>query len=446
MRTRRTGLRKRVGAVAALAVAALTTAGASQATAEQATARPAPATIAPAQAAPATTAPAKAAPGASTSAPVSWTVALGHGGSSAVNVRYAAGALQVRSAGFSPAGERPDQGYGSQVYPAHAVGHPVNRVRVALTATTPASTRVTVDVRGRDGSGAWTEWRAVNAAGSAVLPRVVDAVQARVDLWSHAAAVRVRGLRLTADTTPVAAAAGAVRPAAAESYQVYATREGLVGGTTANGHVIQTNDHFVALPSDRALSPNGSSAYSVTVCGPARCETAPVWDVGPWNTTDDYWNPAGTRQSWTGLAQGMPEAEAAYQSGYNGGQDQFGRSVSNPAGIDLADGTFYNVGLNDNGWVTVTYNWTSGGGAGTKNFPTWGTGVNIHGQANSTSGVVAVLAGPTTVAVQCQVHGQSITYDGITNDGWSYLPAYGGYISNIFINVPQAWLPGVPTC
>ena len=144
------------------------------------------------------------------------------------------------------------------------------------------------------------------------------------------------------------------------SYQVYATREGLVGGTTANGHVIKPSDHFVALPSGTALSPNGSGSYSVQVCGPARCETAPVWDVGPWNTHDNYWD--ASRAEFTNLPQGEPEAQAAYQSGYNGGHDEFGRNVSNPAGIDLADGTFYNVGLNNNGWVTVTYLWTGGGG------------------------------------------------------------------------------------
>ena len=427
MRTRRLSLRKKAGVVSALAFVVLGTAAAtSNASATGAV---------------------NAARGASTSAPVGWTVDLSRGGTSAVNVRYAAGALQVRSRTFSPAGERPGLGYGSQIYPVHTVGHPVNRVHAVLDATVPASTQVTIDVRGMDGTGAWTEWRETDASGIAVLPRVVDKVQARLDLVSHAGAVKVRSLKLSADTTPVAVTAQTVRPAAALSYQVYATREGLVGGTTANGHVIQTSDHFVALPSGRGLSPNGTSTYSVTVCGPARCETAPVWDVGPWNTTDDYWNPAGTRQSWTNLAQGMPEAQAAYQTGYNGGHDQFGRAVSNPAGIDLADGTFYNVGLNDNGFVTVTYNWTSGGGStGTTNFPTWGTDVNIHGQANTTSGVVAQLANPTTVAVQCQVHGENITYDGITNDAWSYLPAYGGYISNIFINVPQAWLPGVPNC
>jgi hypothetical protein len=76
-----------------------------------------------------------------------------------------------------------------------------------------------------------------------------------------------------------------------KTYRVFATREGLVGRTTANGHVITPRDHFVALPSRRALSPRGSNQFSVRVCADnGRCETAPVWDVGPWNTRDDYWN------------------------------------------------------------------------------------------------------------------------------------------------------------
>ncbi|MYS74826.1 hypothetical protein GTY88_31070, partial [Streptomyces sp. SID5926] len=251
---------------------------------------------------------------------------------------------------------------------------------------------------------------------------------------------------LTADDAGTAPAepAPATR-AAAFSARVYATREGLVGHTTANGHVIRANDHFVALPSRRALSPNGSGQYSVQVCGPARCETAPVWDVGPWNTHDDHWNPAAQREQWKDLPQGLPQAQAAYEDGYNGGRDEFGRQVANPAGIDLADGTFYNIGLNDNGWVTVTYLWTEGGGD-TTSFPTWGTDVSVRQQATTDSTRVASLPGPTTVRVRCQVHGQLVNYEGYSNDAWSYLPDYGGYVSNIFVDVADPWLPGVPTC
>ena len=153
---------------------------------------------------------------------------------------------------------------------------------------------------------------------------------------------------------------GLLQPRTPKTYRVFATREGLVGGTTANGHVIAPRDHFVALPSGRALSPRNTGTYSVTVCADnGRCETAPVWDVGPWNTRDDYWNPSAIRQNWSSLPQGTPEAQAAYQNGYNGGKDQFGRTVTNPAGIDLADGTFWDgLGLTNNSWVNVTYLWT----------------------------------------------------------------------------------------
>lgn len=148
------------------------------------------------------------------------------------------------------------------------------------------------------------------------------------------------------------------------TYRIYATREGLVGGTTANGHIIKTRDHFVALPSRRGLNANDSTyTYTVNLRNPSNGRVknnVPVWDVGPWNTKDDYWNL--NREMWTDLPRGKPEAQAAYQDGYNGGKDQFGRVVANPAGIDLADGTFWDdMGMVGNGWIDVTYNWVSAG-------------------------------------------------------------------------------------
>ncbi|MFI5855390.1 N-acetylmuramoyl-L-alanine amidase [Streptomyces parvulus] len=86
-----------------------------------------------------------------------------------------------------------------------------------------------------------------------------------------------------------------------------------------------------------------------------------------------------------------------------------------------------------------------GGGTGTP-FPTWGTDVSVRQQPTTDSARVASLPGPTSVRVACQVHGGLVEYDGYSNDAWSYLPDYGGYVSNIFIDVDDAWLPGVPTC
>lgn len=291
-----------------------------------------------------------------------WTENLALVQSSDFNVAWTGKALTVKDGRVHATTSHDTRGYGQDVLPAHSLAKPVNEVAVTLKAGRPSGSEAHVDVRGLALNGKWTEWVPAAATGATRLSASVTQVQARLTLWNGAqeAAPSVSSLTLSADYS--AAVAPQIIHPMSVSYQVYATREGLVGGTTANGHVIQPSDHFVALPSGTALSPNGSGDYSVQVCGPSTCETAPVWDIGPWNTRDDYWD--ASRAEFTDLPQGEPEAQAAYQSGYNGGEDQFGRTVSNPAGIDLADGTFYNIGLNDNGWVTVTYLWTGGGGSG----------------------------------------------------------------------------------
>ncbi|MGW8065236.1 hypothetical protein ACVV2G_23955 [Streptomyces ziwulingensis] len=355
--------------------------------------------IALAGAAPAT-APVRAA-AASSSAPVSWQPDLSRTGTDDVNVQYAEGALRVRDGSAGPASLERDGGYASAVLEARPMERAVNRVTVALDATVPAAASVESDVRGRSADGTWTEWRQA-AAGTAVeLPRDAVEIQARLTLWSAKGGdtAAVRSLTLTADDAGGGHAEPAPPTASAFSARVFATRVGLVGHTTANGHVIRENDHFVALPSRRALSPNGSGQYSVQVCGPARCETAPVWDVGPWNTHDDHWNPSAQREQWQDLPRGLPEAQAAYEDGYNGGRDEFGRQVANPAGIDLADGTLYDVGLVDNGWVNVTYLWTDSGGE-TGALPARGPDVGVRQQGTTVSTRVANLPGPTTVRVR----------------------------------------------
>lgn len=171
-----------------------------------------------------------------------------------------------------------------------------------------------------------------------------------------------RSFTLLLAGTTLCAALFQVPPAdAGPTYRIYGTREGLVGGTTSNGHVIGSRDRFVALPSTKSLDCNGCRSKTVTIKNPANgriVSNVPIWDVGPWNTKDDYWN--SPREYFSGLAKGLPEAQAAYDNGYNGGKDQFGRTVANPAGIDLADGTFWDdLGMSDNGWLSVTYNFVA---------------------------------------------------------------------------------------
>lgn len=161
----------------------------------------------------------------------------------------------------------------------------------------------------------------------------------------------------------------APRAAAATSpFSVFATREGLVGKTTANGHKIVENDHFVALPSRRALNRTDSLAdleFEVALSANGRTARLPVWDVGPWNTKDDWWNISAFRQSFQDLARGVPESQAAFRDGYSGGLDGSGRVVKNAAGIDLGDGAFrLDLAMVDNGTISVKPLWLLDGAPG----------------------------------------------------------------------------------
>jgi hypothetical protein len=116
-------------------------------------------------------------------------------------------------------------------------------------------------------------------------------------------------------------------------FNVIASREGLVGGTTACGHTITSNDHFVALPATGLCNKgvvlrNGGAGNAVFTN---------VLDVGPWfphasATTgnpcvgggDAYWNNGG-----------IPRVETS-------------SCDSDDAGIDLADGTFSDLRLTGN--------------------------------------------------------------------------------------------------
>ena len=114
--------------------------------------------------------------------------------------------------------------------------------------------------------------------------------------------------------------------------KVKATREGLVGGTTASGYVVDTVVPFVALPSTRALH------RVVRVTNPAngRAAIAIVLDVGPWNVHDDAYVFHGQR----------PQAES--------GTDTRGRQT-NGAGIDLGERIWRVLGLTDNAAIEWTF-------------------------------------------------------------------------------------------
>ncbi|MEJ2867406.1 hypothetical protein WCD74_06485 [Actinomycetospora sp. OC33-EN08] len=246
------------------------------------------------------------------------------------------------------------------------LGAVADRVSAAVTADAPGSSQVLVAVRGLRDDGSWSEWFPTGREGPAQLPAPTLQVQVRVTLVAGdgGQGPSLRRLWLTADATPTPRRLARTTPAAPFGARVFATRIGLVGNTTANGHRIVDDDRFVALPSRRGLAPEGTGDYTVRVCADnGRCTWAPAWDVGPWNVRDDHWN--AERESFRDLPRGLPQAQAA-RDGYADGRDGLGRRVANPAGIDLADGTFRrDLRLEDNAWVDVAYLWTGTGPTGT---------------------------------------------------------------------------------
>lgn len=80
------------------------------------------------------------------------------------------------------------------------------------------------------------------------------------------------------------------------------------------------------------------------------------------------------------------------------------------------------------------------------NFTTWGNGVNVRSAPQLSASVVTTLPGPTQVFVECQVQGDTVTANGYTNDWWAKLRDQNGYMTNIYIDDPNAKLPGVPDC
>lgn len=367
-----------------------------------------------------------------------WAVDLSGIDGDDTNVVASSGALTL--AGWTvraaSAGAGPEQG--SLISAPHRLPASAGLVHAALSATVPAGAQAEVDVRGQRDDGTWQEWQPAPAR----LAAPSTTVQVRLTLWATPGgdSPRIHALSLTAQAgQPVAMTA----PQQPLTFDVFATREGLVGGTTANGHVIVRRDHFAALPSRRGLARRGHGEYSVRVCAAnGRCAWAPVWDVGPWNTRDDYWNPAGVRQMWADLPRGLPQAQAAHRNGYNGGRDQYERRVRNPAGIDLADGTFWDaLQLTDNSWVTVTYLWTGTGGGPTGTVLTQGGPLNVRDRPDTTLPAVGLAGNRSQVHVQCQSEGQSATGTQGSSTTWLRIGP-GMYVSRAWVALPHQ----VPQC
>jgi len=330
----------------------------------------------------------------------SWAAELAVEGGDDTNVVTGGAAVRLEDLADRAASRGPAPAEGELLLTPRRPAAATDRVAADVTADLPPGAEVIVAVRGTRDDGTWGPWSEARSDEPARLSEPTVELQVRVTLVAapDGRGPALRRLWLTADRAP--AGLGAPRPAAAFGARVFATRIGLVGNDTANGHEVVRDDRFVALPSRRALSPRGSGDYTVRVCaGADRCTWAPVWDVGPWNTTDDHWSER--RQAFGDLPRGRPQAEVAFTDGHHDGRDGSGRRVTNPAGIDLADGTFADLGLEDNAWVTVTYLWTGRGPSG--RALDRDARLDVRAAPSADAAVVGVVAPRARLSYECAV-------------------------------------------
>lgn len=124
---------------------------------------------------------------------------------------------------------------------------------------------------------------------------------------------------------------------------VKATREGLIGGRTASGYIVDTIVNFCALPTPHALGKHVRIINALT----KRSCISQVLDVGPWNIKDDaYVFQRMTQGHYRTNPDGKeirPQAET--------GIDLYGRKT-NGAGIDLSESVWKALGMTDNGLVS----------------------------------------------------------------------------------------------
>lgn len=175
-----------------------------------------------------------------------------------------------------------------------------------------------------------------------------------------------------ADSAEVALGGGAYEVTAS----VFGTStDGLIGEMTASGQTLQAHDRLVALPActvsscpwlapgtgpDAEWGPQESCAEEDGLCWvelispeTGACTVAPVLDVGPLFINDNWWAPF-ERRTYT-LDQGVPAIQAALEGedlGYGPGISDHGHDILNdhtsPVAIDLAEGTWNDLGLETN--------------------------------------------------------------------------------------------------
>ncbi len=250
--------------------------------------------------------------------------------------------------------------YGTLVAEPLTLNRPIDRLRLSYTARTPAGSAVLVDLRASVDGQTWQPWVTGLPDGAVVgFGPMVRQVQYRVSMLADLqAAPSVTNVTLepTRDQPTYQAQSYAGTLAAAPTFRVRGTRQGMIGGRTANGTIIPPRARFVSLPCWCALNPKGQTNYSVRLTYKGRSTVVPVWDVGPYSGRDDYWNVQ--RSGYPDLERGWPMDHAAYYEGYNGRRADKGY-VRFPTAVDVGDGAWWDdLGIvGDQAEVEITFLW-----------------------------------------------------------------------------------------
>ncbi|AZP17611.1 hypothetical protein EJC51_16735 [Streptomyces aquilus] len=185
--------------------------------------------------------------------------------------------------------------------------------------------------------------------------------------------------------------------------------------------------------------------------------------------------PWAVKQGWSGFSSGgctAPATTAAKAA--RTGEAPAGTAARTPAVADAVDltrpalhttgvvgagdrsivavftlhpsGTSYGKAYTDIGRLTRSLNVPGAARPAGTWVGTWGSGVRVRTEATTASGAVTTLPAGAEVLVGCQKRGEQVSQPPYVNDWWARLPQYGGYMTNIYLSVPENQVPGVPVC
>lgn len=234
---------------------------------------------------------------------------------------------------------------------------PISRVKISYTAGLPFGTALYVDLRGSIDGVRWLPWQTDLSTSTVVgFAQPIRRAQYRLTLLgglNSSPIIRQVSLEASQDQAQVIAPGG---EPVAPTLRIRATRQGMIGGRTANGFRIPPQARFVSLPCRCVLSSQEGNEYQVRISYRGRSTVVPVYDVGPYSSRDDYWDPQ--RDGFPQLDRGWPMDHAAYYEGFNQGQADKGY-VYYPTAMDVGDGAWQaDLGIvGDQAEVEVTFLW-----------------------------------------------------------------------------------------